>query len=86
MVRAGFERDVNGCAARVARGRQRPDLGVVATRFLVPAFADDPAVPNEDATDHRVRRGRVTAARGEFERARHPGAVGLREFSHRLGA
>jgi len=78
LVVAGLERDVDGRAARVD-SLERADLCMRSAGFLVPAFADDPAVARDDAADARVRRRRVQPLGGELERAPHHGAIELGE-------
>ena len=63
MVTAGFECDISRCAARLAIGStKRMNLGMCLTGSLVPAFADDPAILDDDTTDSRIWRRRKHAA------------------------
>ena len=55
----------------VAGDAQGLDLGMRAAESLMPAFADDFAVANDDAADHRVRLDVSLATRRQFERAGH---------------
>jgi len=75
-MRAGLERDVGGGATRaIARGAQREHFGMRLPGTRVEAFADHLAIAHQHAAHHRVRLGRVRAALGEPQRARHHGVV-----------
>jgi hypothetical protein len=60
LVRAGFQRDVCGCAANVMVLRcgllEGDDLGVVACVVVMRAFAEDGFAARDDAANGRVRR------------------------------
>ena len=66
MVATGFERHVD-CRAPCALtgGAQRVDLGVCFARFLMPTFADNLAVFDDDAADARIRGGGIQPALGK---------------------
>jgi len=77
VMRAGFERDVHRrTACRYTRGFQCVDFGVRGAGPLVPAFADDSAILDDDASDTRVGAGGEQTARGELQRASHMGVIG----------
>ena len=76
VMGAGFEGDVGGSTTGgVARRAQGVDFGVRLARVLVPAFADDGVILDEDAADARVGGGGVEAAPREFQRAPHPAGI-----------
>ena len=83
----GFERNVNrraGCP--IAGRRERVHFGMRAAESFVPAFADDFAVANDHAADHRVRLNGSQAARGERERMSHVAFVVVGAACHsRIG-
>ena len=69
-MRARLEGHVERRALRRVAGRvERHDLGVRAALPLVPALADDLAVPDDDRADDRVRVRRPPPALRELERA-----------------
>ena len=53
----------------LAGHRQRVHFRMWATEMLVPTFADDLAVLNNHAADHRVWLDRALAARSELARS-----------------
>ncbi len=69
VVRARFERDVDGRAGGSRAGRgERIRLRVRLPLALVPALADDLAVRDHDRADDRVRAGRPTALLRQLQR------------------
>jgi hypothetical protein len=84
LMIARLERHVSRGAARCRPGSgQRIRFGVRSSRFFVPAFADDAAVPRKHAADARIRRGRIQPVFGERQRTPHHGVVERREGTHR---
>ena len=81
-VRARFERDDGGAAARrVARRGQRDDLGVRAAGRCGRALAGQRAVRGEDhRADRRVRAGAAAHRLGQRQRAVHGGLLGLADL------
>jgi hypothetical protein len=82
-VGAGLERHVHRRAAdvpaMVPRRRERRHFRVRPARALVPSFAEDTTVTNDDAAHPRVGRRRVAPAGGELERPRHVAPVVVAE-------
>ena len=77
MVRAGFERDVDGGPARSIGGLgQRMDFGVRCTSTLMPAFADDLALLDDDAANAWIGCGGIQPPRRELQRVRHMDVIG----------
>jgi hypothetical protein len=76
---ARLERDVEGGTAHVVAASLRigkcRHLGMREAGARVEPLADDDAVLRDHTTDARIRRGRIEAALGERERARHLTAV-----------
>ena len=79
---AGFECDVEGgtpwlatVAIGVAKGL---DLGVGLAGALMPAFAKDPTVADENGADHRVGAGSTPRATGQREGPSHEPGIGDR--------
>ncbi len=70
VVRAGLERDVDRRAAgSLAGSLECDDLGVRAALSLVPAFADDLTVGDDDRADDRIRVRRAAAVLRELDGA-----------------
>ena len=64
VMAAGFEGDVGGGTAGALAGlTQRMDFGMWLAGAYVPAFADQLAIGDDDATDPRVRMGRIQPLR-----------------------
>jgi endonuclease YncB( thermonuclease family) len=83
FMRAGFQCQVGLCAACPgACSPESVDFGMCFARNFVPTFADNSAVPDQDATHHRIRMSGVNTPRRETQGARHECAVRGREFSH----
>jgi endonuclease YncB( thermonuclease family) len=83
FVRAGFQCQVGRRATCPgARSPESVDFGMRFARNLVPAFANNLAVPDHDATHHRIRMSGVNTPRRETQGTRHECAVRGREFSH----
>lgn len=82
MVAAGFERDIDSGATRLLASRQKGvDFGMLTAGPHMPTLTNDQSVANDDAADTGIRRGRVKAAFGKPERARHEFVVGCAERS-----
>ena len=68
LMATRLQRNVHRGARRALAGhRKRVHFRMRAAELFVPAFADDLAVLNDHAADHRVRLDRALAARGERE-------------------
>ena len=77
---AGFKRHVSCRTPRaLASGTKRMNLGMCLTGSLVPAFADDPAILDDDTTDSRIWRRRKHAALSKAQRLRHELMIGSGE-------
>jgi hypothetical protein len=77
MVVAGFERDVGGGAPCGVSGRpQGTDFGMGLAGLLVPAFADDAAVPDEHAADAGIWGCGEEPAGRQPQGLRHEGVIG----------
>ena len=69
---AGFERDIEVRSGGVLLTvEERIAFGVVLADFLVVPFADDAAVFDDDAADHRVRAHVPFPALCQFQRPAH---------------
>jgi len=72
MMRTGLQRHIDRRPfGRLGAVRQGVRLGVGLARACVPALPDHPVAAGDDAADHGVRAGRVTAVGRELERAAH---------------
>ena len=83
-MRARLEGHVERRAARaVACGAQRVHLRVRPAVPLVPALADDLAVPHDDRADERIRIGPAASSLGELDgaRDRHASACTRRRYA-----
>ena len=68
---ARFERDVEIGAARLLAGlRERIDLGVRQTKFLMITFTYNLTIAHEDRTDHGIRLDMAATLLGKCERAK----------------
>ena len=68
VVTAGLKRHISRRAARgVISGAKRMDLGVRLSGTMMPTFADDPAILDDDTAHPRIRCRRVEATLGERE-------------------
>ena len=68
---AGFERDIGGGTPRLASLRERIDFRMRHTGRVMIAFADNPPVFHEYATDARVRFRGIVTALSELQSAGH---------------
>ncbi len=72
MVAAGLERDVSGGRTCFLSGKvQGEHFGMLLPRTAMPAFADDPAILDDDAADTGVGSGGVESEFGKAQRPRH---------------
>ena len=79
VVAARLQRDVQRRAAQVgvAAGGDRVDLGVRAAVLVVPALAEDLAVPDDDRADHRVGAHAAQPPLGELDGPGEVDVVGV---------
>ena len=69
---AGFQRNIDGCTRGQLSGLlQRENFSMRLTGPLVPAFTCNPAVPDNDTTNPRIRVGGIQPAFGQPQRTLH---------------
>ena len=69
MVRAGLERDVDGCIARtLLRNIKRHCFSMRRAWTDMPTLGDHRAVPRNHAPDERIRGGCARTAFGQLQR------------------
>ena len=82
VMAAGFEGDVESRPRdRFRRVFYGVDLGMVLTAAAVVTFRDDPAVPDDDGADHRIRADAPFPFPGQPERPAHEVLIRRNGFS-----
>ncbi len=72
MMRAGFERDVERCSARLCAGFfERDHFGVLGLRIGVKSAADDLAILHQHGADSGIRAGAPQPLPGQLQRFIH---------------
>src|SRR5262245_23010284 len=76
VVAAGFEGDVkSGPTSGVTGTAKGVDLGMGAAIALMPAFANELSLADDDGTDQRVRLDKPSAPFRQLQCSRHPAIV-----------